>query len=415
MFKGTMLPTVENEKPRLQEPAIPFVIWLYISCWIVLSSIAILFNKYLLDDLGFHFPAILTCWHLLFSTIMTQILARTTTLLDGRKTVRMTPRIYLRAIVPIGFLFSASLVCSNQSYLYLSVAFIQMLKASAPVAVLITSWAFRVASPKIRVLLNVLFIVFGVSLASFGEIKFVWLGFFFQAGGIFSEAVRLILIQILLSDSGQAMDPLVSLYYYAPICALFNFLIALITDLPTFTLSTLTRVGPSTLLLNAILAFMLNASSVFLLGKTSGLIMTLCGVLKNILLVLASVVLWGTVIMPIQALGYGIALLGLVYYGVGYEGMVTYYSFLRKFVKQVWEGREVEEKEKLEGVSTASTKRVWGERGVLRKVVIVAVFTLCVVGLVTGLMMSGGQVQMGEDLRKATSRKGWLDLEDEMI
>jgi hypothetical protein len=211
------------------------------------------------------------------------------------------------------------------------------------------------------------------------------------------------------------MDPLVSLYYYAPICALFNFLIALITDLPTFTLSTLTRVGPSTLLLNAILAFMLNASSVFLLGKTSGLIMTLCGVLKNILLVLASVVLWGTVIMPIQALGYGIALLGLVYYGVGYEGMVTYYSFLRKFVKQVWEGREVEEKEKLEGVSTASTKRVWGERGVLRKVVIVAVFTLCVVGLVTGLMMSGGQVQMGEDLRKATSRKGWLDLEDEMI
>ncbi|PMD46184.1 TPT-domain-containing protein, partial [Hyaloscypha variabilis F] len=280
--------------------------------WIVLSSIAILFNKYVLDDLGF--PAILTCWHLLFSTIMTQILARTTTLLDGRKTVRMTPRIYLRAIVPIGFLFSASLVCSNQSYLYLSVAFIQMLKASAPVAVLITSWAFRVASPKIRVLLNVLFIVFGVSLASFGEIKFVWLGFFFQAGGIFSEAVRLILIQILLSDSGQAMDPLVSLYYYAPICALFNFLIALITDLPTFTLSTLTRVGPSTLLLNAILAFMLNASSVFLLGKTSGLIMTLCGVLKNILLVLASVVLWGTVIMPIQALGYGIALLGLVYY-----------------------------------------------------------------------------------------------------
>jgi hypothetical protein len=63
---------------------------------------------------------------------MTQILARTTTLLDGRKTVRMTSRTYLRAIVPIGVLFSASLVCSNQSYLYLSVAFIQMLKVIPP-------------------------------------------------------------------------------------------------------------------------------------------------------------------------------------------------------------------------------------------------------------------------------------------
>jgi hypothetical protein len=59
---------------------------------------------------------------------MTQILARTTTLLDGRKSVKMTGRVYLRAILPIGILYSLSLVCSNQTYLYLSVAFIQMLK-----------------------------------------------------------------------------------------------------------------------------------------------------------------------------------------------------------------------------------------------------------------------------------------------
>jgi hypothetical protein len=26
-----MLPTVENEKPKLQEPAIPVIIWVYIS------------------------------------------------------------------------------------------------------------------------------------------------------------------------------------------------------------------------------------------------------------------------------------------------------------------------------------------------------------------------------------------------
>lgn len=60
---------------------------------------------------------------------MTQILARTTTLLDGRKNVKMTGRIYLRAIVPIGLFFSLSLICGNLAYLYLSVAFIQMLKA----------------------------------------------------------------------------------------------------------------------------------------------------------------------------------------------------------------------------------------------------------------------------------------------
>ena len=35
---------------------------------------------------------------------------------------------YRRAIVPIGVMFSLSLICGNLAYLYLSVSFIQMLK-----------------------------------------------------------------------------------------------------------------------------------------------------------------------------------------------------------------------------------------------------------------------------------------------
>ena len=66
---------------------------------------------------------------------MTQIMARTTTLLDGRKKMKMTGRVYLRAILPIGFFFSLSLICGNKAYLYLSVAFIQMLKVDHPIPV----------------------------------------------------------------------------------------------------------------------------------------------------------------------------------------------------------------------------------------------------------------------------------------
>lgn len=76
------------------------------------------------------FPIFLTTWHLIFATCMTQFLARFTTILDSRKKVPMTGRVYLRAIVPIGIFFSLSLICGNQAYLYLSVAFIQMLKVS---------------------------------------------------------------------------------------------------------------------------------------------------------------------------------------------------------------------------------------------------------------------------------------------
>ncbi|KAL1835861.1 hypothetical protein VTJ49DRAFT_5969 [Mycothermus thermophilus] len=199
------------EKPRAAAERSVHAVF-YIASWIFFSNLTILFNKWIIDTRGFRYPVTLTCWHLIFATAATQVLARTTRLLDGRRNVKMTGRLYLRAIVPIGLLYSASLVCSNMVYLYLSVAFIQMLKAAAPVAVLLTAWAWRVEEPSLRRLVNILFIVAGVALASVGEIDFSWTGFLYQLGGTVFEAVRLIMIQVLLSgdSAAQKMDPLVS-------------------------------------------------------------------------------------------------------------------------------------------------------------------------------------------------------------
>ena len=45
--------------------------------------------------------------------------------------------------------------------------------------------------------------------------------------------------------------------------------------------------------------------------------MTLCGVLKDILLVAASIAIWGTPVSALQYFGYSVALAGLVYYKLG--------------------------------------------------------------------------------------------------
>lgn len=78
------------------------------------------------------YPIILTTYHLGLATVLTQIMARWTSVLDGRHNIKMTPQVYVRAIVPIGVTFSLSLICGNLTYLYLSVAFIQMLKVRPP-------------------------------------------------------------------------------------------------------------------------------------------------------------------------------------------------------------------------------------------------------------------------------------------
>ena len=99
-----------------------------IPIWIVLSSTVIIYNNYLYNTLNFKYPVFLVTFHLGFAAIGTRVLQRTTNLLDGLKDVSMTKDVFVHSILPIGLLFSGSLILSNSAYLYLSVAYIQMLK-----------------------------------------------------------------------------------------------------------------------------------------------------------------------------------------------------------------------------------------------------------------------------------------------
>ncbi|KAH9833268.1 TPT-domain-containing protein [Rhodofomes roseus] len=291
-------------KPKLSAAAI-------IPIWIVLSSAVIIYNNYVYNTLQFRFPVFLVTWHLTFAAIGTRVLQRTTHLLDGAKDVHVSKELFIRSILPIGLLFSASLILSNTAYLYLSVAYIQMLKAFVPVAILLISWTFRIAEPNKKLAVIVVMISSGVALASQGELKFNIVGFLTQAAAVVFEASRLVMIQILLH--GLKMDPLVSLHYYAPVCAIINLAVLPLTEglAPFYEIA---RIGPWILLSNAAVAFLLNIAAVFLVGAGSGLVLTLAGVFKDILLISGSVLIWGTSITPLQVFGYSIALGGLVLY-----------------------------------------------------------------------------------------------------
>lgn len=203
---------------------------------------------------------------------------------------------------------------------------------------LFVAWVAGTANPTLTTILNILWVVGSVILASTGEIQLSLVGFLYQMGGIVAESIRLIMIQLLLSSDGLKMDPLVGLYYLAPACCLMNFLIALSTnEVADISWHAVKDVGAGLLFLNALIAFMLNISSVCLvnsshyllptnmsvnkwqIGQTSGLVMTLAGILKNILLIIVSVMIWHTQITVLQAVGYTSALAGLIYYSLGYN------------------------------------------------------------------------------------------------
>lgn len=131
---------------------------------------------------------------------------------------------------------------------------------------LFIAWLWGIANPTKTAILKVLIIVFGVVIASIGEIRISWIGVFYQVAGLVFESTRLVMIQVLLSDDGEKMDPLVSLYYFAPVCGAMNLVVVYFTEAGSFHLTDFQNVGIFFLILNAMVAFCLNIASVFLVS-----------------------------------------------------------------------------------------------------------------------------------------------------
>jgi drug/metabolite transporter (DMT)-like permease len=185
-----------------------------------------------------------------------------------------------------------------------------MLKAFTSVAVLGLSVFMGLEKMVPQKFVIVICISLGVALASYGEIFFDATGFVCQALGIAFEAARLVSIQKLLT--GLKMSPLVSLYYFAPVCAGLNMLLIPFFEGSAPFYEVFDKVGLPLLIVNASTALALNVAVVFLIGSASSLVLTLSGVVKDILLVGGSVALLGSTVTFTQMLGYSIALAGLV-------------------------------------------------------------------------------------------------------
>lgn len=185
-----------------------------------------------------------------------------------------------------------------------------MLKAFTPVAVLIFSFFAGLEKTSWAELYIVLVICVGVAMTSVGEVYFSYVGFTYQSLAILFESTRLVLTNVLLK--ALKLDPLSSLYYVAPLCAFFIGIACLIFEVRDLPFDRMIQQDfILTMLLNGCVAFALNVAVVLLISNTSALVLTLAGIAKDILLVVFSVIVFGSPVTPLQYAGYSVALLGL--------------------------------------------------------------------------------------------------------
>ncbi|XP_073289709.1 probable sugar phosphate/phosphate translocator At5g25400 [Primulina huaijiensis] len=285
----------------------------YVAIWIFLSFTVIVYNKYILDRKMYNwpYPISLTMIHMSFCSSLAYLLVR---VFKAVEPVTMSWDLYLRSVVPIGLLYSLSLWLSNSAYIYLSVSFIQMLKALMPVAVYSIGVMFKKEGFRSETMANMVSISVGVAIAAFGEAKFDSWGVMLQLGAVAFEATRLVMIQILLTSKGITLNPITSLYYVAPCCLAFLFIPWVLVEFPSLKENSSFHFDYAIFASNSFCAFALNLAVFLLVGKTSALTMNVAGVVKDWLLIAFSWSVIKDTVTPVNLFGYGLAFLGVAYY-----------------------------------------------------------------------------------------------------
>ncbi|KAJ7973134.1 Sugar phosphate transporter domain containing protein [Quillaja saponaria] len=287
--------------------------YIYLLVYISLSSGVILYNKWVLSAKYFNFsyPITLTMIHMGFSGTVAFFLIR---VLKVVSPVNMTFKIYATCVVPISAFFAASLWFGNTAYLYISVAFIQMLKALMPVATFITAVICGTEKLRFDVFLNMVLVSVGVVISSYGEIHFNVIGTVYQVTGIIAEALRLVLTQVLLQKKGLTLNPITSLYYIAPCCFVFLFVPWYFLEKPPME-DLHFQFNFWIFFSNALCALALNFSTFLVIGRSGAVTIRVAGVLKDWILIALSTVLFPeSKITGLNITGYAIALCGVVVY-----------------------------------------------------------------------------------------------------
>ena len=289
----------------------------FVTTWAIASSSLIFLNKHLMSEADFHYPMILCSMGVVASwTISVGLISLGISTVQTKKgQTQITARWYATHILPIGMFAALSLGFGNYVYLYLSVSFIQMLKACVPAVTLFVMFCAGLERLDAKVLLGVAVLTIGTTLSAYGEIDFKWIGVVMMVTSEFCEAIRMAVLQYLLGN--LKFELIEGLYWFSPASLACLFIGIMWLEMPAFVREN--GVGkimesPSLYICAALLGFLVNYLTLGVIKSTSGLTFKVLGQAKNTAVILISVMVFGSQVTSLQIVGYTISMAGFYVY-----------------------------------------------------------------------------------------------------
>lgn len=282
---------------------------LYTIGYLTFSTITVVSNKHLIKDAGFGNPIFVSSCGTMFAFLASTIVVH------GKFVEITEPKMsfseWVRVCVPVGFFSSITLACANIVYVYLSLSFVQMLKAFVPVVTYATHVCVGTDKYNSDFTLSLLAMVVGGMMCMNVSGKATVIGVCVMFGSHFAEAIRTVGAQWLLVN--RKFGVIESMYYFAPATVVFFIPLVLYFEGDSLQAPGISDIAKKYWYL-------------FVVSSSWGCLVNACGLgvvknigavwfkginnIKNILLLFFGIVVYGDVVTVLQAIGYTLSLAG---------------------------------------------------------------------------------------------------------
>ncbi|CAJ2513870.1 Uu.00g019890.m01.CDS01 [Anthostomella pinea] len=301
-----------------------------IGLWYLFSLSISLYNKWMFDSnqLNFAFPLFTTAMHMLVQFTLAGLvlyfipslrpgyaqhssdLGRSRHESEPERPI-MTKMFYLTRIGPCGAATGLDIGLGNTSLKIITLTFYTMCKSSSLAFVLIFAFFFRLETPTWRLVGIIATMTAGVVMMVAGEVEFKLRGFILVISAAFFSGFRWGLTQILLLRHPATSNPFSSIFLLAPVMFATLLVIAfpvegffeLIEGLKVLSNEWGSVKAPLILLFPGTIAFLMTASEFALLQRSSVVTLSIAGIFKEVVTILAAALVFDDKLTPINISG----------------------------------------------------------------------------------------------------------------